>query len=132
MNISIPSPPPYKRTIWDYSKANIQSIHRDLQVIDWHTRFDALGSEEMTEVFTASIYATLTSYIPNRVVKCCDKDPTWITPRIKIAIKRKQRVYRNFCQRGRRDQDWNYVKHVRNETSKMILNAKEEYFKRLD
>ena len=131
MNISIPSPPPYKRTIWDYSKANMQSIRNDLQAIDWHTRFDALGSEEMTEVFTASIYATMTSYIPNRVVKCCDKDPPWITPRIKTAIKRKQRVYRNFCQRGRRDQDWDRVKHVRNETSKMILNAKEEYFKRL-
>ena len=131
MNISIPSPPPYKRTIWDYSKANMQSIRNDLQAIDWHTRFDALGSEEMTEVFTASIYATMTSYIPNRVVKCCDKDPPWITPRIKTAIKRKQRVYRNLCQRGRRDQDWDRVKHVRNETSKMILNAKEEYFKRL-
>ena len=109
----------------------MQSIHNDIQAIDWHTRFDALGSEEMTEVFTASIYATLTSCIPNRVVKCCDNDPPWITPRIKTAIMRKQKVYKNFCQRGRRDQDWNYVKHVRNETSRMILNAKEEYFKRL-
>ena len=50
----------------------------------------------MTEVITASIYATLTSYIPNKVVKCCDKDPPWITPGIKTAIKRKQKVYRNF------------------------------------
>ena len=39
INISIPSPPPYKRTIWDYSKANIQSIHNDLQSIDRHTQF---------------------------------------------------------------------------------------------
>ena len=131
INISIPSPPPYKRTIWNYSKANLQSIHNDLQAIDWHVRFDTLGSEEMTEVFTASIYATLTSYIPNKVVKCSDKDPPWITPHIKTAIKRKQKVYRNFCRRGRLDQDWTYVKRVRNETSKMILNAKEEYFKRL-
>ena len=106
----------------------MQSIHSDLQAINWHTRFDALGSEEMTEVFTASIYATLTSCIHNRVVKCCDKDPPWITPRIKTAIKRKQKVYRIFCQRGRRDQDLNYVKNFRNETSRMILHAKGEYF----
>ena len=85
----------------------------------------------MTEVFTVSIYATLTSYIPNKVIKCSDKDPPWITPLIKIAIKRQQKVYRNFCRRGRRDQDWTYVKRVRNEASKMFLNAKEEYFKRL-
>ena len=55
INISIPSPPPYKRTIWDYSKANTQRIHHDLRAIDRHTRFDTLGLEEMTEVFTASI-----------------------------------------------------------------------------
>ena len=126
INIPIPSPPPYKRTIWDFSQGNIPSIHNDLQAIDWHTRFDTLGSEEMTEALTASIYATLTSYIPNKVIKCSDKDPPLITPLIKTAIKRKQKVYRNFCRRGRRDQDWTYVKRVRNETSKMSLNTKEE------
>ena len=131
INISIPCPPPYKRTIWDYAKANIQNIHHDLQAIDWHTQFDTLGPEEMAENFTSSVYTALSSYIPNKVVKCCDKDPPWINPGLKSAIKRKQKVYRNFCRRGRRPQDWTYVKSVRNETSKMILNAKEEYFKRL-
>ena len=36
-----------------------------------------------------------------------------------------------LCKRGRRNQDWSCVKRVQNETSKMILNAKEEYFHRL-
>ena len=91
----------------------------------------AISTLLSSEVFTASIYATLPSNIPNKVVKCSDKDPPWITPHVKTAIKRKQKVYREFCRWGRRDQDWTYVKHVRNETSKIILNAKEEYFERL-
>ena len=131
MNISIPCPPPYKRTLWDYSKAEIQNIQHDLQAINWNVRFGTLDSEKMIEVFTESIYTILASYIPNRVVKFCDKNPPWISPHIKSAIKRKQKVYRKFCKRGRRDQEWSYVKRVRNETSKMILNAKEEYFHRL-
>ena len=69
MNISIPSPPPYKRTIWDYSKANMQNIHHDLQAINGNTRFGTLDTGKMTEVFTESIYTIQASYIPNRVVK---------------------------------------------------------------
>ena len=85
----------------------------------------------MTEVFTESINSTLASYIPNRIVKFCDKDPPWISPHIKTAIKRKQKVYRDFCKRGRRKQDSSHAERIRNETSKMNLNAKEEYFKKL-
>ena len=28
INVSVPSPPPYKRTIWDYSKAKVPEIRR--------------------------------------------------------------------------------------------------------
>ena len=124
-------PTPYKRTLWDYSKAEIPNIQVDLQAINWNVRFGTLDSEKMTEVFTESIYTILASYIPNRVVRLCDNDPPWISPHIKSAIKCKQKVYRKFCKRGRRDQDMSYIKRVRNETSKIILNAKEEYFHRL-
>ena len=83
MNISIPCPPTYKRTLWGYSKAELENIQHDLQAINWNVRFGTLDSEKMTEVFTESIYTILASYIPNRVVKFCDKDPPWISPHIK-------------------------------------------------
>ena len=36
VNISIPSPPPFKRRIWDYAKANKDEIQECLNNIDWH------------------------------------------------------------------------------------------------
>ena len=82
----------------------------------------------MTELFTGTIFAILSANIPNKVIKCNDKDPPWTTPELKTAIKRKHRVFRKYKDRGRRLEDWNLVKEVRNETSRLITKAKENYF----
>jgi len=92
----------------------------------------AFDSEKMTEAFTNSVYIILASNNPNRVVTFCDKNLPWINPYLKAAKKRKNRAYLGFfCKLGRRDHYWSYVNRVRNKTSKIILNAKEEYFNRL-
>ena len=127
----MPRPPPYKRTLWDYSKADSQSIRNTINELDWHSHFSGLGPEEMTEVFTINLYSIFSSNIPNKVVTCNDKDPPWITPQLKKSIKRKQRTYRNFVRRERREEDWERVKNVRNATSKLIVQAKENYFLKL-
>ena len=59
---------------------------------------------------------------------CNDKDPAWITPEIKTAIKRKHRVYNKYVRRGRRPDEWDNVRLIRNHTSKMITTAKDNYF----
>ena len=50
---------------------------------------------------------------------------------MKTAIKRKKRVYKNFVRRGRSQEDWELFKRVRNDTSKLVTNAKEAYFSNL-
>ena len=57
-----------------------------------------------------------------------DKDPPWITRQIKTAIKRKRRVFRKFMNSGRRPEDWQLFKTVRNETSRLVVNAKAMYY----
>ena len=131
LSISMPSPPPFQRTLWDYSKADLQSIQHKINAIDWDSRFNGLGSDEMADILTNELYSILSSNIPNKVVTCNDRDPPWITPELKHIIKRKQRTYRKFVQRGRRDEDWERVKNVRNATSKQIKNTKEKYFSNL-
>ena len=131
LNISSPTPPPYERVIWDYSKAETSKIRDIINSIDWNMLFYDLGSEEMAEVFTGVLHSILSSYIPNKTIRCNDKDPPWITKELKSAIKRKHRVYRKFVQHGRRPEEWNLVKTIRNRTSKMIIHAKESYYQKL-
>ena len=131
MNISSPTPPPYERVIWDDSKAETGKIRDIINSLDWNLLFFDRGSEEMTEVFTSVMYSILSSHIPNKTIKCNDKDPPWITKELKSAIRRKHRVYRKFVQRGRKPEEWNLVKKIRNMTSKMIVHAKESYYLKL-
>ena len=83
LNITVPSPPPYKRTVWDYSKADTKAVRDEILGIDWVPRFTALSSDEMTECFTQIPVSTFNKNIPNKVVKIDDKDPPWITPGLK-------------------------------------------------
>ena len=82
----------------------------------------------MVDIFTDTLFSVFSSHIPNKVIKCNDKDPPWITHELKTAIRRKHRVYRKYVRRGQRKEDWDHVKNIRNETSKMIISAKEKYF----
>ena len=128
LNLSMPSPPPYKRTIWDYTKADIQYIRNAVSEINWKSRFSGLDPNKMVEVFTTAIYSLLSLNIPNKVVKFDDKDAPWVTAEVKTAIRRKHRVYRKYLDRGRKLEDWMKVKDVKRETSKKILDAKESYY----
>ena len=131
INISLPPPAPYKRTVWEYGKANVAKITAVLNPVDWKTIFCGFGSDDMADIFTNITYSILSENIPNKIIKCTDKDPPWINNELKTAIKRKHRVFKKFLVRGRRQEDWNLVKEVRNETSKMITDTKEKYYQKL-
>ena len=131
INISVPSPPPYKRQIWDYAKADKDEIRQFLTNIDWISKFKDLSANEMVQQFTSTVMGIMLCFIPNKMIIFNDKDPPWITPAIKTAIKRKHRVYNKFVKRGHKPEEWEPVRMIRNETSRMITDAKESYFSTL-
>ena len=90
-----------------------------------------LTADEMTNKFTILIMDLMHRFIPNQMIRCDDRDPPWITPKLKTAIKRKHRVYNKYVKRGRKPDEWEYVRQVRNETSAMITNSKDNYFAEL-
>ena len=78
-----------------------------------------------------SFIEIVTRHIPNKIIKTDDRDPPWITCEIKTAVKLKHRVFNRYVKRGRKPEHWEYVKQVRNATSRMITNARENYFQNL-
>ena len=55
-----------------------------------------------------------------------------MTATLKSAIKRKYKVYSKYVKRGRKPDDWEYVRSVRNETASRITKAKDDHFSNLD
>ena len=68
INISLPPTPPYKRTVWEYGKANVAKIKADLNAVDWKTIFCGLGSEEMADIFTNITFSILSENIPYKII----------------------------------------------------------------
>ena len=114
--------------MWDYAKVNKDEIRERLSNIDWDSKFENLSVNDMVSEFTTTVLDILSRFIPNKIAICNDKDPPWITPEIKTAIKRKHRVYNRYVKRGRRLDEWENVRVIRNDTSKMITTDKDNHF----
>ena len=120
INLSVPRPPAYKRTVWKYDKAEIGMINSELRSINWSDRFDKLDVDQAVDSFTNCLMSVITQHIPNREITCCDRNAPWITDEVKKAIKHKHRVYRKYVKRGRKPDDWMRVKQIKTDTAKMI------------
>ena len=96
VNSSVPRPPPYKRTIWEYDKANMAMIKHDLPSINWYGMFDELDFNQAVDSFTTFLLSVIARHVPNREITCCARDAPWITDDVKKAIKRKHCVYRRY------------------------------------
>ena len=131
LNFSVPSPPPYKRKVWDYEKANYRKICEEISLIDWESNFCSKSIDEMEVFFSERFLSIISRNIPNKIITCNDKDAPWITNEVKSAIRRNHRVYQKWVLRGRLPNNKDYVRTVQRDTNKIIRKAKAVYIKSL-
>lgn len=93
LNIAIPFPAPYKRTVWDYSKDDILNIKRVLPKVNWPLCLNGLGSKEMVDRFYEVLKSTFSENKPNKIVQFNDKDPPWVSHEVKWATPSLQKIY---------------------------------------
>ena len=123
--------PTIQTKIWYNGKLKKTKIKSALENIDWPTIFAGLDVYDMTELLTSKCINILSQYIPNNIITCDDRDPPWMTAALKSAIKPKRRVYNKYVKRGRKPDDWEYVRTDCNETCSRITKAKDAYFSNL-
>ncbi len=92
LNISVLYPTPFKRKVWDYSKANIRNIRDKIDSKDWNSKLSHHNPEDMFNIFTKTLSFIISDKVQKQVIRCSDKDQPWISREIKTAIKRKHRV----------------------------------------
>ena len=97
----------------------------------FESNFYSLHGTKLMVRWSHSYFTGFSREIPHRTIKWDDRDPPWITKELKTAIRRKHRVYRRYIERGKNPDDWCKVKTIRNETSRMIANAKNTYYHKL-
>ena len=128
LNISVPFPP---RKVWYYAKAPKDRIKSAVADIDWPIMFSGLDVDKMTHLFTSRRAGIFSESIPNKTITHDNRDPSWMTPSLKSAIKRKHREYNKCAKHGCKPDDWEYVRTIRDQTSSKITQVKNEYFSSL-
>ena len=131
INLSVPSPPPYKRTIWEYVKSDVLEIRHCLSSIEWHVVFKDKTPDEMVDLFQTKFLAIMNSNIPNKIVTINDRDATWVTPEVKIVLRKNKRVFKRWIDRGRKPSEKALLNQTQCATNKVIANAKSKYLTNL-
>ena len=102
INLSVPSPPPYKRVIWEYNNSDALKISESLSSLDWYVVFKDKTPDEMVDFFQTKFLAIMNSNIPNKIVTINDRDAPWVTPAVKTVLRKNKRVFKRWIDRGRK------------------------------
>jgi hypothetical protein len=124
-------PPPYKREIWEYHKANVDLIKRSIADFDWQRAFLNLGANDQVQLFTSTLLNIFRNFIPNKIVKYSYKDPPWITSELKTMQRKKNRMYRKYIVNGRKEDDKVSLDNFSLSYSNKVSSSKQIHFDNL-
>jgi len=87
----------------------VQSIINSINSVNWVNNLNPLGPSEMVDYFTTTLYKIMSLHIPYESAKISDKDPLWLTHKLKPATKCNYRACKKFVRRGKSQEDWTFV-----------------------
>ena len=115
-------PPAYEGEVWDYKKANIDSIQKSISLFNWERAFNNLSVSEKVNVLSSTLVNIFHNNIPNKIVKCSYKDPPWITKLIKSKLRYKAKLTTKCYQKGQDALVLDKLMDVSRESSDLIIS----------
>ena len=102
LNFKCFPPPPYKRLIWHYARANIDMLQRACRMYDWVGELTNLMNdpEAQVEHFDEIISNISKNFIPHEKKTFYAGDPPWLTKNCKNFYKKYNRSYKRYARRG--------------------------------
>ena len=118
------------RSIRLYEKGNYDDLRRDLQSVQWDILIIENDVNQSVTNVTSTILQIALSNVPNKAITIRTKDCPWITNDIKRTIRKKNR-HHTRAKRSKSVLDWGRFRHIRNECTSKVRNAKFTYFDKL-
>ena len=74
--------------MWDFKRASISSIRKAIKMVNWQFMFWNKNTHEQFAIFNDLLMnilfpTNIPNYIPNKYVTIDDRDPAWMTEKIK-------------------------------------------------
>ena len=128
LNFCIPSPPPYKRKIWNFKLANIPTIKLQMNSIPWEQFMLNNTLDDCVKFFTTNFLNIMQANIPNKIATFDDRDAPWVTPPLKNLLRKDRKIYSDWTKNSRNPTDLDRIKQHQLKTQKAIQEAKDHYF----
>ena len=127
--MKIEYPPPYAREVWDYGKAQTDSINRAIDQLDWGNLFLDKNMNEQVILFNRTISNIFYNFIPNKLILYNDRDPPWMNEKNKHLIKKKKAIFQKQKESNIVDQA--ILSNIVLELSNAIIFSKLKYHEKL-
>ena len=69
--------------VWDYKKANIDSLQKALKQINWRFLFLYKLVHQQVKILNDTLMNVFSNFNPNKLVTFNDKDPPWMSEHLK-------------------------------------------------
>ena len=125
-NLKVYYPPPYERTIFHYSQANVDHIQQAINLFDWENAFLNTDVDAQVSIFSNTVLNILNNYIPHETKICADRDPPWMTIKIKDLNSQKNKLYSRIKKRNNSFLNKQLLYSLQQHLSKSIENAKKK------
>ena len=96
LNLNIKYPPPYQRLVWDYKRANVESIKMSIELVNSETLFHSKTVHKQVSIFNETLMNIFSNFIPNKYITFNDRDPPWMNDFVKSKIKFKNQLYNTY------------------------------------
>ena len=86
LNLQIEYPPPYECSVWDYKKADTNSIKKALKQVNCKFLFQNKNVHEQVLILNKTLLNVFSNYVSNKIFTISDKDLPWMTQYLKSQI----------------------------------------------
>ena len=124
-------PPPYQQLVWDYKKADSNSIRKALDLVNWERLFDQKSIDGQIATFNDTVLNTFRNFVPNKYITIDHKDPAWMNETIKSKMKAKNILYKKYIQNRRFESDFIFLENLLTELNELISSTKASYYENL-
>ena len=131
LNFNVPSPPPYRRKIWDFSLAHTLAIKSQIANVQWEHLFTNRPLDEMVNIFTDTFLNIISSNIPNKIITVDDRHAPWVTPNLKNLLRKNRKIYSDWNKNGRNQSCYIRVKQHQEKAKNAIVDAKNRFYDNL-
>ena len=131
INLKIFYPPPYTQRIWDYSNANHEAINNAIDGFDWEKAFSNVNVHTQVKLFNETLSNIFMNFVPNKLIAVDDRDPPWMTEKIKKLLKDKSKSYKLYIKNGRKIGVCEKLLNMTNNITTEISNSKRIYLDKL-